>query len=437
MSTMESQGTARSALPYQPPPLNRKVVIATVIGNWLEFFDFTVYSIFAVYIGKAFFPTFSSTGQILMAVAAFGIGFIFRPLGGIVIGAYGDRAGRRAAVTLTIMLMAGGTALFGVTPGYATVGPLAPVLIILARVIQGLSTGGTIGAATSYLVEAAPDGRRGLYGSWQYASQGIGAVCAGLMGYGLTTWLTAEQMAVWGWRVPFFFGLLIAPVGLYIRRNMNETAAPEAKKNSTAGMMGILFREHGALMVFCLLAVMGMTISNYIIKNYMTTYAIHTLKMSEDIGMLASLVAGAAAAVGAVVAGALSDRYGRALLMIVPRALFVLAAYPCFAVITHLVSPLALLSMIAVLSTLQAMSGAVIILVLPECFPRTVRSSGTAITYSLGVTIFGGTAQLAVTWLLDLTGNPLAIAWYLIVTNFIGMVALFFLHPPKAKEHLS
>jgi hypothetical protein len=123
--------------------------------------------------------------------------------------------------------------------------------------------------------------------------------------------------------------------------------------------------------------------------------------------------------------------------MIVPRALFVLAAYPCFAVITHLVSPLALLSMIAVLSTLQAMSGAVIILVLPECFPRTVRSSGTAITYSLGVTIFGGTAQLAVTWLLDLTGNPLAIAWYLIVTNFIGMVALFFLHPPKAKEHLS
>jgi MFS family permease len=417
--------------------LNRKVVIATVIGNWLEFFDFTVYAIFAVYIGKAFFPTFSLNGQLLMAVATFGIGFIFRPLGGIVIGAYGDRAGRRAAVTLTIMLMAGGTALLGVTPGYATVGAAAPVLIVLARSIQGLSTGGTIGAATSYLVEAAPDGRRGLYGSWQYASQGIGAVCAGLMGFGLTTWLTSEQMSAWGWRVPFFFGLLIAPVGLYIRRHMNETAAPETRNKSTMGVMGTLFRDHGGLMLICILTIMGTTISNYIITKYMTTYAIHTLNLPENVSMLASLVAGATAAVGAVAAGALSDCFGRHILMIVPRALFVIAAYPCFILITYLGSPQALLAMIAILSILQAMSGAVTILVLPECFPRAVRSSGTAITYSLGVTIFGGTAQFIVTWLLDETGNPMAIAWYLIATNIIGMIALFFLHPPKANAHLS
>jgi MFS family permease len=203
------------------------------------------------------------------------------------------------------------------------------------------------------------------------------------------------------------------------------------------GVMGTLFRDHGGLMLICILTIMGTTISNYIITKYMTTYAIHTLNLPENVSMLASLVAGATAAVGAVAAGALSDRFGRHILMIVPRALFVIAAYPCFILITHLGSPQALLAMIAILSVLQAMSGAVTILVLPECFPRAVRSSGTAITYSLGVTIFGGTAQFIVTWLLDVTGNPMAIAWYLIATNTIGMIALFFLHPPKANAHLS
>jgi MFS family permease len=437
MSMAETQSTLSSIpCPIRTAP-TRRVVIATVIGNWLEYFDFTVYAIFAVYIGKVFFPDFSSTGQLLLAVATFGIGFVFRPLGGLIIGAYGDRAGRRAAVTLTIMLMAGGTGLLGLTPGYDTVGAAAPILIVLARLVQGLSAGGSIGAATSYLVEAAPPGRRGLYGSWQYASQGIGSVCAGVMGYALTSALTSEQMLAWGWRVPFLFGLLIAPVGLYIRRHMNETASPEGKRKSATGVMGSLFRGHAFLIGVGILAIMGTTISNYIITKYMTTYAIHTLKMAPNVSMLATLAGGGMAAVGAVAAGALSDRFGRRSLMILPRILFIAAAYPAFVVITEQASSAALLWMVGLLSLLQAMSGAVVILVLPECLPRIVRSTGTAVIYSLGVTIFGSTAQFIVTWLLDFTGNPMAIAWYLVGSSLVSTVALLYMRPPEAAEALA
>lgn len=420
----------------QAPAVPKRAVFATVLGNWLEFFDFTVYALFAVTIGRQFFPVESASGQLLLSLATFGVGFVMRPLGGIVIGAYADRVGRKAALTLTIMLMALGTAILGLTPSYAEIGLAAPALIVLARLLQGFSAGGELGAATTYLLELAPQGRRGLYASWQYASQGLATLAASLMGFGLAEALTPEAMESWGWRVPFLFGLLIGPVGLYIRRHMDETAHAGGAHGSAGAVLRTLASRHAGLVLIGVLTIMGGTISSYIIGKYMTTYALHTLHMPAGTAMLASVVSGSVIALGSVLGGWLSDRFGRRALMVLPRALFVVAVYPAFLLITADRTPETLLLMVGLLSLFQAMSGAVGIVALPECFPRAVRSSGLSITYALGVTIFGGSAQFVVTWLLDVTGNPMALAWYLVATNLITTVALCLLRPPAARDRL-
>lgn len=414
----------------------KRAVVAAVLGNWLEFFDFTVYALFAVMIGKQFFPVESASGQLLLALATFGVGFLMRPLGGIVIGAYADRVGRKAALTLTMMLMALGTGIIGFTPSYEQIGLAAPLLIVFARLLQGFSAGGELGAATTYLVEMAPAGRRGLFGSWQYASQGLATLAASLMGFGLTQSLTPEAMDSWGWRVPFIFGLLIGPVGFYIRRHMHETGTAAKQAEASGGVLRTLLTKHLGLIIIGIFTIMGGTIANYIVGKYMTTYAMHTLHMPASIAMMASVVSGSVVFLASLLGGWMSDIFGRRVMMILPRILFVLAVYPAFVLITTAQTSSMLLSMIALLALFQAMSGAVGILALPECFPRSVRTTGLSITYALGVTIFGGTAQLFVTWLLDYTGNPLALAWYLVATNLITIAALFMLRPPKASDNL-
>ena len=198
----------------------RRGVVAAVIGNTLEFYDFTTYAFFAVTIGRTFFPAGDAWVSLLASVATFGIGFVTRPIGGVVIGAYADRAGRKPAMMLTIALMAIGMLMLALTPGYATIGLAAPVLVVIGRLIQGFALGGEVGPSTAYLIESAPPGRRGLYASWQIASQGLATLCAGTIGVLLSLGLSADQMQAWGWRIPFLLGLLIIPVGIYIRRAM-------------------------------------------------------------------------------------------------------------------------------------------------------------------------------------------------------------------------
>jgi MFS family permease len=436
--TVPQAGPSRATAEQRAAPaaLPKRAIFATVLGNWLEFFDFTVYALFAVAIGKQFFPVSSASGQLLLSLATFGVGFIMRPLGGIVIGAYADRVGRKAALTLTILLMALGTAIIGLTPSYAQIGLAAPCLIVFARLLQGFSAGGELGAATTYLVELAPDGRRGLYASWQYASQGLATLAASLMGFGLAATLSPEAMDSWGWRIPFLFGLLIGPVGLYIRKYMDETAHVAAAPASTSGVLKILVRDHTRLILIGILTILGGTVSSYIIGKYMTTYALHTLRMPVSTAMMASVVSGLVIALGSVLGGWLSDRFGRRVIMILPRALFLLAVYPAFLVITGQKTPESLLLMVGVLSLLQAMSGAVGIVALPECFPRSVRTSGLSITYALGVTLFGGSAQFVATWILDATGDPMSLAWYLIAANAVTTLALFGLRPPAPNQRL-
>ena len=423
------------AAPIPQKKVPRKAVVGTVLGNWLEFFDFIVYSIFAVTIGKEFFPSDDPNIQILLSLATFGVGFLARPLGSVMIGAYADRAGRRAALTVTISCMAVGTAIMALTPSYAQIGIAAPVLLVGARLLQGFSAGGEMGAATTFLIESAPHGKRGLMGSWQLASQGLAIATGALIGFVLTISLPPEAMQSWGWRVPFIFGMLIAPVGMYIRRHMDETAEV-VEHNSMGAVLGTLFRNHTKLMIICMLTVSGGTITTYVLNSYMVTYAIQTLQMPMATAVLAALIAGIVTFFGSLLGGALSDRFSRRALVIWPRLLLLLLIYPALAyVVGHKTLPV-LLAVVGILSTLQAVSAAPGLVLLPECFPRNVRAAALSITYAVATTIFGSTAAVFSSWLVTTTGDPLSLAWFLIVANIVGLLAVLPLKPPKSHEAL-
>jgi MFS family permease len=403
------------------PVVSRASVVAAILGNVIEFYDFTVYAFFAVFIGRAFFPTGDAHASLLLAVATFGIGFVTRPLGAAIIGPFADRRGRRAGLLLTIVLMAVGMLLLAVTPGYATIGLAAPILVVVARLLQGFALGGEVGAASAYLIEAAAPDRRGLLGAWQIAAQGASTLIAGLVGITLSWLLPQGDLESWGWRVAILIGLSIVPVGLVMRRNLPETL--EAAKASTTLPFGTLLREHPRPLLLGILAIMSATISIYTL-NYMTTYAVTTLHLPVSVALAAPLVNGACTFAAALAGGWLSDRFGRKPLMIVPRLLLTLLAYPGFILVNADPSAFTLLLVTGLLTLLNAPSAAVSAVLIPESFPPGVRSTGFALCYAVAVTLFGGSAQVIVTWLIGATGDPLAPAGYLVVANMVGTIAM-------------
>lgn len=422
------------AADVQASGITRRAVAATVLGNALEFYDFTTYAFFAVMIGRAFFPVSDGWMNLLLSVATFGVGFATRPIGGIIIGAYADRAGRKPAMMLTIGLMALGMLLLALTPSYNSIGIAAPLLIVLARLIQGFALGGEVGPSTAYLLESAPATQRGLYGSWQLASQGAAILCAGTIGVGLSLVLSAEQMQAWGWRIPFLLGLLIVPIGLYIRNNLPETAGETTgeAEASTGAVYARLLKSYGGLLLLTVPLTICGTVSNFI-GNYMTTYAITTLHMPASLSIAATAVVGISVLVFSLVGGWLADRYSRRLVMIVPRAILLVVAYPAFLLMTWMPGAATLLSMSALLAILMAISGAASIVAIAELLPRSVRSAGLSISYAFPVAIFGGTTQLVVTWLIGVTGDPLSPAYYLIATSILGVIAMFLI--PETGRH--
>jgi len=266
--------------------LSKKVVVAAVLGNALEFFDFAAYAFFAVYIGQAFFPASTPFASLLLSLGAFGVGYVFRPLGGVLIGAFADRAGRRPAMLLTIVLITTGTVGLALTPSYSSIGLAAPVIVVLCRLVQGLAIGGEVGPASAFLIEIAPTDRRGLYGSWQLASQGLAALAAGTIGLVLSLLLDKADLAAWGWRVPFLLSLLLVPVGLYLRRMMPETLE---KRAATAPSWGAALVRQVRLLVLAVLIILGGTVSTYV-GVYMTTYAIATLHLPPSTALTATVV---------------------------------------------------------------------------------------------------------------------------------------------------
>jgi MFS family permease len=417
------------------PTLSRKAVIAVVIGNWLEFYDFLAFTFFAVMIGRAFFPGESEFGGLLSALATFGVGFFTRPLGAAVIGTYADRAGRRAAMTLTLMLMAVGSAMVGLTPTYAQIGIAAPIVLVVARLIQGFSCGGEVGPATAYLLESAPPEKRAAMAGWQGYSQLLALLSGSLAGLVLTATLSEEQLYSWGWRLPFLLGMFIAPVALYIRRQLPETIQPSETHASARAILTELVRHHARAVLLGVLVICGGTVSTYVF-NYMTTYAITTLHLSPAIGNALSMMGYVAQLAGGVV-GVWADRFGRKPLLVWSRVAFGFAIYPAFLVLTSSASSLAaLFGVYMALSALFSMGLVPVYAYLLEAFPKAVRSSGLSILYAIGTTVFGGTTQFVVAWLIDRTGSPMVPAWYMLATTIAAIIGVLGLmpHPEVAQE---
>ncbi|NMY30866.1 MFS transporter [Pseudomonas sp. WS 5412] len=407
------------------PDAGRKSIFAVVLGNAVEFFDFGVYATFAVMIGHTFFPSDSAFVSLMLSVTAFGIGFIVRPLGAVLIGAYADRVGRKPAMLLTLVMMAVGTGSIAILPGYETIGIAAPILLVVTRMIQGLAWGGEAGPATTYILEAAPPHKRGTYACWQVVAQGVAAMAAGLVGYTLTKVMSPEDLNSWGWRVPFVFGLLVLPIGIYIRRNLAETFHGQGETTSTGDLVREVCGKHRCALVLGLLILSGSTITQYFL-NYMTTFALTELKLPTSISMLSTLVAGAAMAVCAVAGGMLCDRFGRRVILMTPRVVLLLILFPALQLMTEHPSPSTFLLTLALLSGLHGMSGAALIVLLVESFPKSVRSTGFSIVYAFGVAAFGGTAQIIITWLIGTTGDPMSPVWYLLIANLVCLTAAWF-----------
>ncbi len=418
------------------PRLERKAVAAVVLGNALEFYDFTVYAFFAVPIGEAFFPSKDPTSSLLASLALFGIGYVMRPLGGFVIGALADRAGRKPAMVLTIVLMALGMLILAVTPGTATIGWSAQVLVIAGRLIQGLALGGEVGPSTAYLLEAAPKERRGFIASWQIASQGCAALFAGLVASGLTLVVGEAAMGQWGWRFMVLLGLAVVPVGLVIRRHLPETAGAEkdaAAADSTLAVVRRLLRDHGRLLVLTFVVISASTVSNAVGTN-MPVYAKSTLGLTDTVSTAVPIALGLASVLFPLLGGVLADRAGRRPVMVWPRALIAVLAVPAFLWLVHAPSAVTVYAVTFLLSALSSVNAAAIIVAIPESLPRAVRSTGLSIVYALAVSIFGGSTNYVVNKLVSVSGDKLMPAYYLVAFSVLGTVAAWMLPETRGRD---
>ena len=404
----------------------RKAVVAATIGNALEFYDFLTYAFFAIQIGHAFFPTGSAYGSLMLSLATFGAGFVTRPIGGMVIGALSDRVGRRAAMTLSFTMMGAAIVAMAVIPPYSVIGLAAPVLAVLARMVMGFSLGGEVGPTTAYLLEIAPVEKRGFMVAWQGASQGIAATAGGLVGFFLAAVMRPAALDAYGWRIAFLLGAVTVPFGLWVRRKLPETlhAAEEGASATSAAATRLgAARENSRIIVLALIVLAYGTIGTYVTQ-YMTTFAQDTLHMSSGPAFAVAVVANLTSVVGGLYGGWLSDRIGRRPTMIWPNVLTLIIMYPLFRWIVTARSPYALLSGIGILSFVGSMPFGGFYVALAESLPKPIRGGAFAIIYAVAITLFGGTCQLVVRWLIQVTGNPMAPAWYMLAATAVGQVAM-------------
>jgi MHS family proline/betaine transporter-like MFS transporter len=392
-----------------PVRLSRsRLLLATTIGNALEFFDFTVFGFFAIVIGHQFFSPLSADGQWMSSVATFGVGFVMRPVGAILIGVYADRVSRRAAMTLTLSLMTLGVCLAGLTPTYAEIGIAAPVLIVIARLIQGFSAGGEVGPATTVLLEHAPPGARAWYTSWQLASQGVGIAAGAASAAALTYFLPHDALYAWGWRLPFLFGAVILPVGIVIRRQLAaaevHSQGPANAASRHSPVSGLL-RGYRRNLVAGILLVMGGTVTAYMVVFFIPTYAIRELKLGEFASYACAMASGLVIAVLSPVIGKIADAFGRTMPIVVARLALIVSVYPAYTWLSSEPSVFRLFAVTVGLAVLFTMQGAPSITLIPEMFPKSLRATATGTVYSVGVALFGGLTQLVAVWLIHVTGD--------------------------------
>jgi MFS transporter, MHS family, proline/betaine transporter len=425
VTTVGTGPEARAGLPSAAEILERKnarkAVIAAAVGNGLEWFDLIVYGTFAVTISKLFFPTTNETASLLLTFASFGVSFIMRPLGGIIIGRYADRAGRKAGMLISILVMFIGTLLIVVAPTAAAIGITASILVLVARLLQGFATGGEFGTATAYLIEYAPD-RKAFYASWQVATQGCGILLAGIFGFVLNTYLSVQDLESWGWRLPFIFALAIGPVGWYIRSKMNETPEFMGTERSEAPLKETFIRNGGRL--WAIVGAVSLGSVGVYIALFMPTYAIVNLGMPKSAAFVSTLIFGVVMSIGSPFIGMLSDKVGPARVMTWAAFGTIFLGIPAFLL---LMAAPALPTMILVELTLSVLATAYFAplpALMSSMFPARIRSTGLSLGYNIGVTVFGGFAPFILTWLIGSTGSLLVPGYYLVAVAVIAAVSL-------------
>jgi MFS family permease len=394
-----------------PAKLTQAQIASVTAGNALEFYDFVTYAFFATQIGRTLFPG-NASDSLLLSLATFGVGFLARPLGGLIIGRWADRRGRKPAMIFSFSLMGLAMAGLALTPSYATIGLAAPLLAITFRLLQGFALGGEVGPNIAYLMEAAPPGRRGFYISLNFASADFAVLVAGLVGFGLASILTAGQLEAWGWRVAFLLGTAIVPFALRLRRTLVETL-PESEEMAPRPGKPLLLIAGAGLFIIA-----GATISNYTL-DYLTTYAQSTLHMPVPTAFAATVVLGLIGVVGDLTGGLLSDRFGPERVLILPWLILIACAIPVFHVLNELRTASALLASTAVLTVFHILGSSPATIHFARALPPRARAGTIGIVYALAIAIFGGTTQVTETLLIRWTGNPAAPGWYM-----VGAVAL-------------
>ena len=398
-----------------------RVILAVSAGNALEWFDFVLYGYFAATIAKTFFPLGNEAVSLLVTLATFGVAFVVRPLGALVLGRYGDRRGRRPALLLTLSLMAAGTGIIAFAPSYSLAGIAASVLVVGGRMLQGFSAGGEFGSATAYLAEQNPH-RRGFLSSMQFTGQAGVAALATLTGVLVTKALSTEQLLAWGWRIPFVLGLAVAPVAYYIRSRVAES--PEFRAISSGARPNPLDVRHSwKTLLVAIGLVVVLTVGTYTLI-FMPAFAVTELGLPPSTGFLASLLTSLVQASIVPVAGALSDRWGRLPIAYVATIGILFAAYPLFARMTATPTLSTVLSFQIVIGSFVAAYAGVLPALMSELFPAYVRVTGVSIGYSLAVSVFGGFAPFINALLIEATGSKVVPAFYVMSAALVTIMAL-------------
>ena len=407
-------------------PTNSKIgnVIRVSSGNFLEMYDFMVYAYYASYIAHEIFPASNAYASLMLTLGTFGAGYLMRPLGAVVLGAYIDRVGRRAGLILTLFLMAIGTLVIACTPAYRTIGIAAPIIVLLGRLLQGFSAGVEVGGASVYLSEMATPGHRGFYCAWQSASQQIAVVFAALLGVGLSAVVPPEGMAQWGWRVPFFIGCLIVPLLFWLRRSLAETEAFLAQKRhpGISEILASLATNWKIVVIGVLLSTMT-TVSFYLITAYTPTFGIEVLHLTSRQSLMVTFCVGMSNFFWLPTGGAISDKVGRRPMLIAVTAAAIVTAYPAMLWLVSEPSTARLLIVELWLSMFFGLYNGAMIPHLAEIMPPEIRTSGFSLAFSLATAIFGGFTPAVCTYLIHETGNRAMPALWLSFAAVCGLVA--------------
>ncbi len=416
----------------------RRHIAAVTLGNALEFYDFLTYSFFAIQIGHCFFPSESGYGSLMASLATFGAGFATRPLGALVIGQYADKVGRKPAMLLSFVLIGLSIFAMALIPTYRSIGLAAPILFVVARMLQGFSLGGEIGSNTAFLVEAAPPSTRGFIVSFQGASQMAAVLAGSVVGAVLSAVLSADALTAYGWRIAFALGGLVVPLGWSLRRRLPETLHVRGSVPESTATRAGLARGHWGVMTLGLI-ILGMgTIGSYV-QMYIVTFAQHALGLSARAGFLASCANAVAAIPALLLGGWLSDRFGRWPVNVLANALLLVLVVPLFAWTVDLRSAGVLIASMTLLGFVSNLTFGVVCAALGEGLPHAIRSSAFGTVYSLAMAVCGGSTEFVVTWLIHLTGSAMAPAWYVAGATAVAQVALMMLPEtaPVRVEHLT